>query len=171
MRRQQRGPPASLITRAVDWVFTMLRNAEFEILFVLFFVIAYLLFKDLVWWRPFHCVLSLPLVFFMNFFVVFLLSFGVLMLHSISLNLSHRADILFLFPFLMIMRERSFEMVKELFVGCGRPRGRSIIRFCLRKVKSGGTGSSDRVLLDATECRASSQFYIVLGESSELISC
>jgi hypothetical protein len=93
------------------------------------------------------------------------------MLHSISLNLSHRADILFLFPFLMMMRERSFEMVKELFVGCGRPRGRSIIRFCLRKVKSGVTGSSDRVLLDAIECRASSQFYIVLGESSELISC
>jgi hypothetical protein len=62
-------------------------------------------------------------------------------------------------------------MVKELFVGCGRPRGRSIIRFCLRKVKSGGTGSSDRVLLDATECRASSQFYVVLGESSQLISC
>jgi hypothetical protein len=93
------------------------------------------------------------------------------MLHSTSLNLSHRPDILFLFPFLMMMRERSFEMVKELFVGCGRPRGRSIIRFCLRKVKNGGTGSSDQVLLDATECRASSQFYIVLGESSQLISC
>jgi hypothetical protein len=60
MRRQQRGPPASLITRAVDWVFTMVRNAEFEILFVLFFVIAYLLFKDLVWRWPFHFFLSLP---------------------------------------------------------------------------------------------------------------
>ncbi len=38
-----------------------------------------------------------PFGFLMNFFVVFLLSFGLLMLHSISLNLSHRADILFLF--------------------------------------------------------------------------
>jgi hypothetical protein len=45
-----------------------------------------------------------PFGFLMNFFVVFLLSFGLLMLHSISLNLSHRADILFLFPFLMMMR-------------------------------------------------------------------
>jgi hypothetical protein len=74
MRRQQRGPPASLITRAVDWVFTMLRNAEFEILFVLFFVIAYLLFKDLVWWWPFHCVLSLPFWFSYELFWSFFCS-------------------------------------------------------------------------------------------------
>ncbi|CAK9233796.1 unnamed protein product [Sphagnum troendelagicum] len=58
MRRQQRGPPASLITRAVDWVFTMLRNAEFEILFVLFFVIAYLLFKDLTARPEYNQILS-----------------------------------------------------------------------------------------------------------------
>jgi len=56
MRRQQRGPPASLVTRTADWVSSMLRNAEFEILFVLFFVIAFLLFKDLVW-----CPLALSL--------------------------------------------------------------------------------------------------------------
>ncbi len=48
MRRHQRGPPASLATRTADWVSSMLRNAEFEILFILFFVIAFLLFKDLV---------------------------------------------------------------------------------------------------------------------------
>ncbi len=41
-----------------------------------------------------------PFGFLMNSFVVFLLSFGVLMLHSITLNLSHRADFFFLFSFL-----------------------------------------------------------------------
>ncbi|XP_009611372.1 uncharacterized protein [Nicotiana tomentosiformis] len=37
----------SLMTRAVNSVFTFVRFAEFEILFVLFFLIAYLIFKDL----------------------------------------------------------------------------------------------------------------------------
>ncbi|CAH1429554.1 unnamed protein product [Lactuca virosa] len=37
----------SLLTRAVDSVFTFIRFAEFEILFVLFFVIAFIIFKDL----------------------------------------------------------------------------------------------------------------------------
>ncbi|CAN8269340.1 unnamed protein product [Cochlearia groenlandica] len=38
----------SLLTRFVDSVFTFFRLAEFEILFVLFFVIAYVIFKDLM---------------------------------------------------------------------------------------------------------------------------
>ncbi|KVI07532.1 uncharacterized protein LOC112508530 [Cynara cardunculus var. scolymus] len=37
----------SLLTRAVDSVFGFVRYAEFEILFVLFFVIAFVIFKDL----------------------------------------------------------------------------------------------------------------------------
>jgi hypothetical protein len=37
-----------LLTRAVDKVFRFVRLAEFEILFVLFFLIAFILFKDLV---------------------------------------------------------------------------------------------------------------------------
>ncbi|XP_073024401.1 uncharacterized protein [Primulina huaijiensis] len=37
----------SLLTRGVNSVFAFVRLAEFEILFVLFFLIAYLLFKDL----------------------------------------------------------------------------------------------------------------------------
>ncbi|KAI3783755.1 hypothetical protein L1987_42841 [Smallanthus sonchifolius] len=37
----------SSLTRAVDSVFRFVRFAEFEILFVLFFVIAFILFKDL----------------------------------------------------------------------------------------------------------------------------
>ncbi|KAI3506996.1 hypothetical protein L2E82_21811 [Cichorium intybus] len=37
----------SLLTRAVDSVFTFIRFAEFEILFVLFFVVAFIIFKDL----------------------------------------------------------------------------------------------------------------------------
>ncbi|KZV35103.1 hypothetical protein F511_04408 [Dorcoceras hygrometricum] len=37
----------SLLTRVVNSVFAFVRLAEFEILFVLFFLIAYLLFKDL----------------------------------------------------------------------------------------------------------------------------
>lgn len=48
MRRQQRVMQPSLLTRAVDSVFEFVRLAEFEILFVLFFAIAFLLFKDLV---------------------------------------------------------------------------------------------------------------------------
>ncbi|KAL9255473.1 hypothetical protein AKJ16_DCAP11790 [Drosera capensis] len=39
---------ASVLTRAVSAVFDFVQMAEFEILFVLFFVVAFLLFKDLV---------------------------------------------------------------------------------------------------------------------------
>ncbi|XP_020599746.1 uncharacterized protein LOC110039126 [Phalaenopsis equestris] len=38
----------SLITRAVNSVFSFVRLAEFEILFFVFFVIAFLKFKDLI---------------------------------------------------------------------------------------------------------------------------
>jgi hypothetical protein len=72
MRRQQRGPPASLVTRTADWVSSMLRNAEFEILFVLFFVIAFLLFKDLVW-----CPLALSLSLSLRVFLAFSFLIGV----------------------------------------------------------------------------------------------
>ncbi|CAM6113519.1 unnamed protein product [Calypogeia fissa] len=48
MRRQQQSPTPSLLTRAVDSVFAFVRLAEFEILFVLFFVLIYIFFKDLV---------------------------------------------------------------------------------------------------------------------------
>ncbi|KAL3650124.1 hypothetical protein CASFOL_006527 [Castilleja foliolosa] len=37
----------SLLTRGVNSVFEFVRFAEFEILFVLFFLIAFILFKDL----------------------------------------------------------------------------------------------------------------------------
>ncbi|KAL6661072.1 hypothetical protein ACP70R_000456 [Stipagrostis hirtigluma subsp. patula] len=52
MRQQRgggggRGEPG-LLTRAVDKVFRFVRLAEFEILFVLFFLVAFLLFKDLM---------------------------------------------------------------------------------------------------------------------------
>jgi hypothetical protein len=53
--RQQRGvggggrrEDPGLLTRAVDKVFRFVRLAEFEIFFVLFFLIAFILFKDLV---------------------------------------------------------------------------------------------------------------------------
>jgi hypothetical protein len=53
--RQQRGvgrggrrEDPGLLTRAVDRVFRFVRLAEFEIFFVLFFLIAFILFKDLV---------------------------------------------------------------------------------------------------------------------------
>ncbi|KAL1807980.1 hypothetical protein ACET3Z_024970 [Daucus carota] len=42
-----RGKDESLLTRMVNSVFSFVRLAEFEILFVLFFLIAFLLFKDL----------------------------------------------------------------------------------------------------------------------------
>jgi len=52
MRRQQQqqqvADTPSLLTRAVGSVMKLLRLAEFEILFVLFFIITFLLFKDLV---------------------------------------------------------------------------------------------------------------------------
>ncbi|CAO2184393.1 unnamed protein product [Urochloa humidicola] len=44
----RRGDEPGLLTRAVDKVFRFVRLAEFEILFVLFFLIAFLLFKDLM---------------------------------------------------------------------------------------------------------------------------
>ncbi|KAL0452274.1 UNVERIFIED_CONTAM: hypothetical protein Slati_1205500 [Sesamum latifolium] len=40
-------PSSSLLTRMVDSVFAFVRFAEFEILFALFFVVAFLIFKDL----------------------------------------------------------------------------------------------------------------------------
>ncbi|CAI9090903.1 OLC1v1025787C2 [Oldenlandia corymbosa var. corymbosa] len=44
--RRDYGSPSPL-TRAVNSVMAFVRFAEFEILFVLFFVIAYIIFKDL----------------------------------------------------------------------------------------------------------------------------
>ncbi|MFS8015321.1 hypothetical protein Hanom_Chr15g01354991 [Helianthus anomalus] len=44
MRRDDESVP----TRAVDSMFWFVRFAEFEILFILFFVIAFIIFKDLV---------------------------------------------------------------------------------------------------------------------------
>ncbi|KAM0031527.1 hypothetical protein Hdeb2414_s0017g00509881 [Helianthus debilis subsp. tardiflorus] len=38
----------SVQTRAVDSVFRFIRFTEFEILFILFFIIAFIIFKDLV---------------------------------------------------------------------------------------------------------------------------
>ncbi|XP_057788854.1 uncharacterized protein LOC131005787 [Salvia miltiorrhiza] len=40
-------PPPSVLTRAVSSVFSFVRFAEFEILFVLFFLTAFVIFKDL----------------------------------------------------------------------------------------------------------------------------
>ncbi|XP_024532805.1 uncharacterized protein LOC112346984 [Selaginella moellendorffii] len=45
--RHQAGASPSLLTRAVSSIFAFVRLAEFEILFVLFFVIVFLLVKDL----------------------------------------------------------------------------------------------------------------------------
>ncbi|PIN03429.1 hypothetical protein CDL12_24045 [Handroanthus impetiginosus] len=39
--------PPSLFTRGVNSVFAFVRFAEFEILFVLFFLVAFIIFKDL----------------------------------------------------------------------------------------------------------------------------
>ncbi|KAH7423807.1 hypothetical protein KP509_12G074700 [Ceratopteris richardii] len=44
----------SLLTRGVQNVLSFVRLAEFELLFVLFFVILFLVFKDLVWFF-YHC--------------------------------------------------------------------------------------------------------------------
>ncbi|KAK4278134.1 hypothetical protein QN277_016022 [Acacia crassicarpa] len=38
---------SSALTQAVESVFAFIKFAEFEILFVLFFVIAYVIFKDI----------------------------------------------------------------------------------------------------------------------------
>ncbi|KAK6793794.1 hypothetical protein RDI58_007247 [Solanum bulbocastanum] len=45
--RRDEVPSRSILTRAVDSVFDFVRLAEFEILFVFFFVVAYVIFKDL----------------------------------------------------------------------------------------------------------------------------
>lgn len=45
--RRDELPSPSILTRAVDSVFDVVRFAEFEILFVLFFLVAYVIFKDL----------------------------------------------------------------------------------------------------------------------------
>ncbi|EXB86770.1 hypothetical protein L484_007794 [Morus notabilis] len=45
--RNRRERDESAVTRAVNSVFRFVRLAEFEILFVLFFLIAFLIFKDL----------------------------------------------------------------------------------------------------------------------------
>ncbi|XP_051121479.1 uncharacterized protein LOC127244925 [Andrographis paniculata] len=50
VRRRREGwasSPPSLLTRTVNSVFAFVRFAEFEILFVLFFFVAFLIFKDL----------------------------------------------------------------------------------------------------------------------------
>ncbi|CAN4094727.1 unnamed protein product [Withania somnifera] len=45
--RRDELPSPSILTRAVDSVFDFARFAEFEILFVLFSLVAYVIFKDL----------------------------------------------------------------------------------------------------------------------------
>ncbi|KAI9102306.1 hypothetical protein K1719_023508 [Acacia pycnantha] len=45
-RRTSTGDPSAL-TRAVESIFASVKFAEFEILFCLFFVIAYVIFKDI----------------------------------------------------------------------------------------------------------------------------
>ncbi|KAJ7964372.1 GRIP and coiled-coil domain-containing protein [Quillaja saponaria] len=47
MGRRVRNPNESALTRAVNAVFAFVRLAEFEILFVLFLFIAFLVFKDI----------------------------------------------------------------------------------------------------------------------------
>ncbi|KAJ9675154.1 hypothetical protein PVL29_024202 [Vitis rotundifolia] len=47
----------STFTRAVNSVFAFVRYAEFEILFVLFFLIAFIIFKDLQLSKPFFLFL------------------------------------------------------------------------------------------------------------------
>ncbi|MQL72494.1 hypothetical protein Taro_004834 [Colocasia esculenta] len=46
-RAGDRGLEGSFLTRCVNSVFAFVRLAEFEILFVLFFVVAFLVFKEL----------------------------------------------------------------------------------------------------------------------------
>ena len=48
MHIPQQGPPPSLLTKATNGVFKAVRLSEFEILFVMFFAIVFLLIKDLV---------------------------------------------------------------------------------------------------------------------------
>lgn len=47
-RKNRRGEEGSWMTRIVSGVFEFVRMAEFEIMFFLFFFIAFLIFKDLV---------------------------------------------------------------------------------------------------------------------------
>ncbi|XAR64884.1 hypothetical protein NMG60_11008770 [Bertholletia excelsa] len=47
MSPQRKRNDQSFLTRAVNSVFAFVRLAEFEILFVLFFLVAFLIFKDL----------------------------------------------------------------------------------------------------------------------------
>ncbi|XP_074310705.1 uncharacterized protein LOC141646699 [Silene latifolia] len=46
-RRQQQQQQQSWLSTLVDSIFSFVRAAEFEILFVVFFLIAFLIFKDL----------------------------------------------------------------------------------------------------------------------------
>lgn len=48
----------SFLTRCVEAVFAFVKLAEFEILFILFFVVAFLAFKDLVRRSFFHFIQS-----------------------------------------------------------------------------------------------------------------
>ncbi|KAL1370334.1 hypothetical protein HN51_000610 [Arachis hypogaea] len=47
MARRVEARNDSALTRAVGKVFAFVRYAEFEILFLLFFIIAYIVFKDI----------------------------------------------------------------------------------------------------------------------------
>lgn len=64
----------SWLTRTVTTVFGFVRNAEFEILFFLFFFVAYLLFKDIVSFchTPLFFLFSLPICAFYSNFPSFL---------------------------------------------------------------------------------------------------
>lgn len=66
MRQQRggagrRGDDPGFLTRAVDRVFRFVRLAEFEIFFVLFFLIAFFLFKQLVSTHTLEPRVSLPM--------------------------------------------------------------------------------------------------------------
>ncbi|KAJ7560120.1 hypothetical protein O6H91_04G114400 [Diphasiastrum complanatum] len=58
MRRQAAGKSPNLLARAVDSVFGFVRLAEFEILFVLFFVMVFLFVKDLTSRPEYNQILS-----------------------------------------------------------------------------------------------------------------
>lgn len=55
-RRDDDSP--SLLTRAVNSIFAFVKLAEFEILFILFFLIAFIIFKDLVRFLSFFLSLT-----------------------------------------------------------------------------------------------------------------
>ncbi|CAN6462577.1 unnamed protein product [Victoria cruziana] len=54
MHRRPEPVRESLLTRAVNVVFSLVRLAEFEILFVLFFIVAFIIFKDLTSRREYN---------------------------------------------------------------------------------------------------------------------